>query len=227
MCGGSVQERFSHPAFGAISMSVVNGGDPTLFGSDIGHSQRIRITVKRAERIRNLSNDRIYASGPELVEIEMSHGQFAEFITSANRGDGIPCTLVRAAPEGTRYESTPGILKEETKLEIFKREVAQSAEKHLESMRAEIAKLGAIIESGKFSKVEMRALHNNLSREAAYLPPTLSFVVGQAEEALEKAATHSKVEVEAFINYQVHKLGLGAAQALGLVNESQPLKEIE
>jgi len=214
-------EVFDHPAFGVVTMSVVTGGDKTLFGSDVKHDHRICIRVKRAELARNLSNDWNHSVGTTLVEFEMSHSQFAEFITSPGRGDGVPCTLAYV-----NGEPMPYIVMNESKMEIFKREIEASGRRRMEAMQAEIRKLGDLIESGKLPKGELREIHKNLGREAEYLPGSVSFVVGQAEEALAKATTAAKIDVEAYINHQVRKLGLDAAAAIGLTQQTLPPLEI-
>lgn len=215
-------EVYNHPAFGMIGWSVISGGDKHLFGSDIGHGHRIRLTIKRAEHKRNLSND-WYHARQQLIEIEMSHSQFAELITSPNRGDGIPCTLLTVVGE-----SMPSIEGIETKQEMFRREIEESGRRRLDTITAEIARLGDLIESGKLPKGELRELHKNLAREAAYLPTTLSFVVGQAEEALERSTTHAKIEIEATINNHINRIGMDAAQAIGLLPPAGiKIKDIE
>jgi hypothetical protein len=214
------EQTYEHPAYGVIGMYVVTGGDPHLFGSDIHHNQRIRIEIKTATLKRGLSNDWIHGRR-SLVEVEMSHAQFAEFITTPNRGDGIPCTITEI--EG---RMVPSIEQLETKQEMFRREIEESASRRLEAISAEIAKLGALIESGKLPKGELRELHKTLARQAEQLPGSIGFVVEQGEEALEKATTAAKIDIEATIHAHVNRLGLEAAKAIGIVGPNYTMKEI-
>lgn len=220
--GSDTEEVYDHPAYGVIGMSVVTGGDRHMFGSDIHHGQRIRIHVKRAELHRNLSNDWIHARGLPIVEIEMSHSQFAEFITTPNRGEGIPCTITEI-----NGDMVPAIDQIETKQEMFRREIEAAARKRLEAALQEVKRLGELIESGKTPKTELRELHKNLARELSYLPGSVSFVVGQAEEALEKATTAARIEIEATINHHVSRIGLDAARAIGIVPPDHQPEKIE
>lgn len=214
-------EVYDHPAFGVIGMSVISGGDPHLFGSDINHHQRIRITIKHAELCRNLSNDWIHDRGLPIIDIELSHTQFAEFITTSNRGVGIPCTIIEV--DGKRM---PAIQQLETKQEMFRREIDQAAKNRLEKAMAEVKRLGELIESGKTSKVALRDIHKDLERELSYLPGSVSFVVAQAEEALEKATTAAKIEIEATVNHHINRLGIDAARTIGLVSNAPSNTEI-
>lgn len=215
-------EVYSHPAYGTISMHVVTGGDPHMFGSDIKHGQRIRVEIRRAEHHRNLSNDWYHGKGRALIEVELSHSQFAEFITTPNRGEGIPCTITEI-----KGEMIPAIDQVESKAEMFRREIEASAERRLTEIAAKIDQLGALIDSGKLPKGELRALHNDLARHVSQLPGSIGFVVEQGEEALEKATTAAKIQIEATINSHINRIGLDAARAIGLVQPDTNMKAID
>jgi hypothetical protein len=220
--GGRPHEVYEHPAYGVIGMSVVNGGGRTLFGSDIGHDQRIQIRIRRAELHRDLSHDWVHGRGRGIVEVEMSHSQFAEFITTPNRGEGITCTITEI-----NGEMLPAIEQVETKQQLFRREIEAAGKQRLEAALTEVKRLGELIESGKTSKTELREIHKDLARELSYLPGSISYVVEQAEEALEKATTHAKIEIEATVNHHISRIGLDAARAIGLAPSTPTMKEIE
>lgn len=208
------REIYKHPAYITVNMTVVSGGRDALFGSDVPHSDRIRIEVKRAELVRNLSTDWYHPRGVPLIEFDMSHAQFAQFITTQNRGVGVPATLTFLKEEGM----VPGIKKVESKNDLFKREIRAAAAQRIEDIGAQVDALGALIESGKLPKKELQSIHKNLDRLRAQLPNSLSFVVGCAEEALEEATLSAKIEVESFISSRISELGLKTAQNLGLVS---------
>lgn len=196
-------EVLNHPAFGTISVSVPTGGDSTLFGSDIGHNERVCIRITTADVRRDLSRDWIHPQ-KEIVELEMSHAQFAQFISSHGNYAGTPCTLRWIRDIG----EIPGIANVETKHETFRREINDAAKKRLEHIRAEIAKLGGLIESGKLPKKELRDIQAQLRRHVEQLPGSMEFVVKSAEEALEKATSDAKIEVESFVQATAQRLGL-------------------
>jgi|GEM_PF-1119597 len=201
-------EVFNHDAFGTVTMTVTRGGDSTLFGSDLGHGDRVCIKVQRAERKRNLNRDWIHGDCRPMVEFEMSHAQFAQFITSQGNGSGTPCTLRQAPERGTSIREMPGIKNIETKHETFRREIADASRKRLEAIKRKVDELGDLIESGKLPKSQLRELHKELHREASYLPGTMEFVVKSAEEALEKATSDAKIEVESYIAMSAQRIGL-------------------
>jgi hypothetical protein len=207
---------YDHDAFGTITLSITQGGSTTLFGSDVGHGQKVRIRINRASMARNLSNDWV-SVGDRIVDFSMSHSQFAQFITSSGNGSGTPITLEYAPPRGTQAVGMPHIANEETKNEMFRREITSTAEEIISDVKKAADALGAMIESGKISKTELRAIHRELNIRLSNLPGNMAFVVGQAEEALEVATTAAKIDVEAFIDNAARRIGLEAAKEIGLI----------
>ena len=198
---------YQHDAYGTITMVMSTGGNDTLFGSDIRHNRRISIQINRAEMKRDLNRDWIH-SRDSILTFEMSHAQFSEFIMSVGNGGGTPITLTRAPAPGTPYLTMPGIQNLETKHDMHRREIADAARGRLEAMSQKIKELGALIESGQTGKTKLREIHKDLDRECGYLPGTMEFVVRSAEDALEKATSDAKIEVEAYISASARKLGL-------------------
>jgi hypothetical protein len=57
---------------------------------------------------------------------------------------------------------------------------------------------------------------------AGHLPSSLAFVVGEAEEALEKAQVAAKADIEAFVDNTARRLGLEKISDLKqLTNKSE------
>jgi hypothetical protein len=51
-------------------------------------------------------------------------------------------------------------------------------------------------------------------------PANMEYVVKQAEVALEKAVTSAKIDVKAYINTAINKIGLQAAKNIGLTSNA-------
>jgi hypothetical protein len=208
--------EYAHPAFGTIVLTNPQGGDGQLFGSDLKHGSCLRIEINRATLRRDLNRDWIHGggSGKIVCAIEMSHHQFAEFITSQGRGGGTPCTIRYAAADATPIEQKPHILPIESKAETMKREVKQMAQKGLEDIWTQINRLGALIDSGKIGKAELREIHKHLKWKAENLPGNMEFVVNSAQETIETAATAAKIDIEGYVSATVTRLGLESLQDL-------------
>jgi hypothetical protein len=216
--GSGTRQKFTHDAFGTITMTTVTGGDKsTLFGSDLGHNQCVRISIQRASLSRDLSHDWIHGESRPIVEFEMSHAQFAQFITSQGQGCGTPVTLRYAPEPGTDTETMPGIRKIETKHETFRREIQQSAAEQTAKVSAALADLQAMADNGKINMKEFRAALHTAKCQIGNLPTNLAYTVRSAEEALEKATSDAKIEVEAFVNATAQRLGLSHISQLGQI----------
>lgn len=204
--------EYQHDAFGTITMSVASGTKESLFGSDLEHHQTVRIEISRAKLRRTLNHDWISATNAPIVVFEMSHAQFSRFITSSGNGSGTPVTLCKAPAREVAAIVMPGIKPLESKQDTLRREIVEASRKRLESIQAEVAKLGDILNSGKIGKRELTALHESLARHVDNLPGSMEFVVRSAEEALAQATHEAKSEIEAFAAHTLQQTGLQALQ---------------
>jgi hypothetical protein len=214
---------YDHPAFGTIALFEARGGNEQLFGSDVPHSSCLRIEIRRAELRRDLNRDWIH-SREVVCEFEMTHAQFAQFITGVGNGTGTPVTLLRAPERGAKLGTMPGIEKIESKHDTHRREVREAATKQVDRMHASIGKLDELLASGKAGKKDLQAIARELRIAAEHLPVNLEFAVKSAEEALEKATSDAKIEVEAFVGMTAQRLGLQNIQQLAQLerDEKQP-----
>lgn len=216
---GDKYEELSHDAFGMVGISVVTGGDNVLFGSDLNHGQQVVFRVKRAIHQRHLNNDWFHGRC-ELLEFAMSHNQFAELITNQNHGDGVPCTLRYAPAVGANIMRMPAIDRIESKAEIMRNEIKASAKEQLTKVSASLAKVEELINSGSMSKKELKAALFSMKCHLENTPSNMEYVVKQSEEALEKAVTSAKIDIEAYISTAINKLGVQAANNLGLTDST-------
>lgn len=210
-CGD--MEVHNHDAFGMITLTNVRGGGGAMFGSDVDHDSRLRISIHRAKMNRNLSNDWLHHTAAPMIEFEMSHAQFAEFITSVGNGSGTPVTLTSAPVDNNSVKQMPAIARHESKLDTFKREIKAAAKERMEAIKGLANQLGAMLDGGSISKKDLRFLQKDLARHAEQTPGSMEFVVGQAEEALEKATTHAKIEVEAYIRNNIARAGIDSIES--------------
>lgn len=209
---GDSDEEYNHDAFGVVTLTLPQGGGKHLFGSDIEHNQRVCISISRANWHRAISNDWIHSDGRPIVEIELSHAQFAQFITSQGNGSGTPCTFRIAPPRGTIGESMPQIAKLESKADLHRREIHESSSRYIKDIQNPIDRLGEMLESGKLSVKAVRELHREMVIRMNNLPRNMEFTVRQAEEALDKATSDAKIEVESFIHNAINRIGMATVK---------------
>ena len=205
---------FEHNAYGTIAMTVSTGGSQTLFGSDLPHNQRVNISICRARLHRDLNRDWIHSDARPIIEFSMSHAQFAQFITSQGSGGGTPVTINFAPARGTQSEAMPAIRNAETKHDTFRREIEESVRKRLDDMRKRVDDLGTMLDTGKVGMKVLRELHKDLRITIENLPGNMAFVVESAEEALEKATSDAKIDVESYIAMSAKRIGLNSIAEL-------------
>lgn len=188
-------ERREHPAMGNLAFSRCTGR-VKLHGSALEHHDEfISMTVCHANVDHHLGRDWHHAlSGRPVLEVRMSHAQFAQAITGMNIGAGVPCTLgyingdaIPLLPWDQPTESTKVV-------EAFKREVAMK----VAAMRVEVDRLRALLDQKTVTKGERMEAIGAVERFARLYDDSAPFMVDSFSEAAEKVVTHAKAEVEAF-----------------------------
>lgn len=194
---------FTHPAYGTITMTTSTGGERTLFGSDLGHNQRISIRINTAELHRDLYRDWIH-SRDHIIEFEMSHAQFAQFITSNGCGSGTPITIKWMKDVG----QIPGIKNIQTKHETQRKEIHEITRRAYDGVLKDLGRLKAMLDTGKIGKRELAQIIRDMEISIGNAPANLAYAVESAEEALAKAASDARIEVESYVQMTAQRLGL-------------------
>jgi hypothetical protein len=209
--------EYAHPAFGVITLTNPqwSGDGGVLFGSDLQHHSTLRVEIQEASLTRGLNRDWIHSTGKRICEIEFSHHQFAEFITSQGRGGGTPCTIRYGVRAGDRIEEKPWIVPLESKAKILKREVRDAAAEGVRDMREEVDKLKAMVETGKVKIGDLREIVGMLDSRVRNLPSNMEYTLKSAEETLATATTAAKMELEAYIDGRARAIGLETIAQLG------------
>lgn len=219
-------ERHRHEAFGVLTMTTIQGGDgEKLFGSDLPHRQRIRISLHRAVLDRSLHRD--WAHDEKMIAcVEMSHAQFAQFITSNGSGAGTPCTIRYAPTDGASIEEMAPIAPLETKHETLRREIKESAAQDIQKVSDALAALEEMASNGKVSLKTLKEKLHSARCHLTNLPSNLSYAVKSAEEALEKATSDARIEIESYVQMTANRLGLQSISELARI-ENKHAKEAE
>ena len=195
------------PEFGMIGISRTNCSKPVqVFGSNIRVSNTIRIEIRRAELKRDLRND--YFHGREiLAEVEMTPVQFANFITSANIGFGVPCSIryIDGKTIPTKYGRSIGDI---TKLEL--KDTIDEASAELEEL--EVLTKEILDKPGRVDAEQKKKLSNLIHGLKGFFTNHLSFAETQFKEMMDKVVTEAKGEVQAHAETVINRLGLDEAR---------------
>lgn len=85
---------YTHPSYAVITSSRISRGENhAMFGSSLKTNHPIRIQIQPAELHRDLNHDWIHSHRLPYIEVELSEGQWAQFVSSMNVGEGTPCTI--------------------------------------------------------------------------------------------------------------------------------------
>lgn len=212
------EKRYKHPSYGMVQLSH-RQGNPKLFGSALDHHYNyVTLLVKTCELMRSDTGDRYY--GPmhgDVVEVDLSAAQFAELLTTANIGLGVPCTIRRR--EGERVESPPDI---DSQPENIRTEFKARAKEFSKKVLAEAAAARDLLKNkATISKGDRERLAGILDQVAQELEMNMPFLVDMYQEATEKVTVGAKAEVEAFMVSAVRQAGL-AALAAGQIQIEPP-----
>lgn len=199
-------EIYTHPAFGMISHSRVNGGDKTLTGSDLRHNQNMVIRVHSASMSRSFHSEQ-FSPNKVLLEVSMSEHQWATFLSSGNTM-GVPCTINARAEETAPLVQVPAI-EPESSHDATVNELEDCSKEIVADMRRELIELEVLINAkGSISKVALREKIKALSHTVMKTSCDIPFVVTCHKEAMEKSVQAAKSEVEGFVAHKIHSLGM-------------------
>lgn len=199
--GDLMEDKKEHESYAVIGISRVQGSPPghALFDSPFRHQHWIDIVVIRASKARHLHEDYIHG-GEELIRVSMSEVQFANLITSANIGTGVPCTISRF--DGKSMKQPPADTTRETYSKEIKVELAE-----IKKDADELEKLVAMSSPKAAEKARMRDLAGKIQRAFS---DDLAFFQRQFEKKMEKAVSSARAEIQAHVTHIVQKAGLKA-----------------
>jgi len=204
----------SHPSYGVIGWSRVQSPKTELFGSDLQHGELIKLTIHNATKARDLSRNWIFAKDT-IAEVYLSSNQFAEFITSPNRGDGVPCTISRTQNEiNIKY---PG---HELETKLHRGEFKNTVNKIKEKSDGIISKFNEMESSGSIKKKDFKTLKHMVEMMLQDYHANIPFVENSFNKAMEKTITAGKNEIEAYISRRINDAGLAA---MGFENNAPQL----
>lgn len=189
-------DMFTHPAFGFIRVSRVQGGDPNLFMSNVKHDGKVNIVIGTAKMERSYHHDKHYA-GKEMIQIEMSTVQFADMMAGMNTGSGVPCTLRRIRDEAGKYISVPGIDMENT-VSRYSKEVKQRFADTGRDLKDLAKTVREALEAAKVSKTKQADILGPIEKLATEIGSNMPFMAEMFRESVEELVQEAKAVVETY-----------------------------
>lgn len=197
----------THPSFGMVGINRASSNGTFLFGSIQEHRSFITLTIKHAEVSRHLANDWYHATSVPIIEIEMSHTQFAELITSPGIGDGVPCTI--RGLDGKLVEACPPPTSVISKFSDDLKKTTAETVNVLKQLSQQLSQ--ALLPGQKpLNKTELKALLEQIQSALMSVTDSIPFVEKSFHEEMEEQTNKAIGELEAVASHIVHKLGLEA-----------------
>ena len=191
----------SEDYMGMISWSKTSGSARALFGTEIDTANPIKLEICHAEENRELSRN-WYFSKKQIVEIELSPIQWAEFLTSGNTS-GVPCTIKYL--NGERM-SDP---KSSTIMEDYNNEVEEQFDEFGKSFDKVAETLKEQIDSNKpMGKKALEELLRKVEILRTNTVANVNFVKDSFKEDMNKIVTKAKSEFNAYVENRIHEIGI-------------------
>jgi len=190
-------------------------GRTKLYGSALDHHDSfLTVSIRRCTRHSDTGRD-WHHGGEELIEVAMSHAQFAEMITTPNMGFGVPCTLQRV--DGAHVPGIPDTVRTEAAEVISEFNVRQqSFVDQLHKLAEEVHTLLAKPRIGVRDKEVIGAIVTEVVQEVETNRP---FAVQQFQEAAEKVVTQAKAEIDATLAGMLRQAGVQKLKELRQLQE--------
>lgn len=201
------KEYEKHDSWGMVGIYHQHHGGRELFGSDVINHNTICLKIKTALCYRDLGRD--WTMGDKtLVEISLSANQFADLLTNANMGDGVPCTIEYMAGKGM-IEYKP----QKPKFEIIEEERDELAEKTVSNLKSSIAMVKELIANKKLSKSAGEELLSKMGDAYSSLAGgSKEFFKKQAKQEINNMVVEAKRQVQSYVDNKIYSTGLKILQ---------------
>ena len=153
---------------------------------------------------RELTQDRYY-NKENLIRVRLSSGQFAEMITSMNRGGGVPCTIERLPGK-----EVPPLPQQESRKEFVHRKFEDRMKMFADTIRERQQKAKELVKKKTLSKQDVHDLSMTLEWLTGEIERNIPFFAKCFQETMDEVVFEAKTEVENAIQHKINMLGLSA-----------------
>jgi hypothetical protein len=194
-----------HPAYGVIRCFETQGGNLSLFGSDLKHNHYVTLEIAQAETKRTLSHEWHMGDSLPIIQVRMTHSQFVSMIQGKGAGAETPVTIA-VAPKLTELQEYPLIEPLESNVEKIKNELEEETIKRINDALESVKELEKMIENKTGIKL-MREQVKNALQKLESVPNTLKYSIGQAKEEIDKISSQAQIDVECMIDAKLKNIG--------------------
>lgn len=207
--------RDTHPAFGVavLTRSQVTPG-AVLFQSDLRHRETITLSIRTAERVRDLAHDWVHPR-EVIAEVQMSLAQWGALVSAIGMGSGVPVTI-----RATESDHTVPDLPYQPRLRESITEVREQGARLVEKAEATLTDLEAAIATGRIGAIKQAMAAHKIVFD--HLESNSEFYVKSMQEAAEKVVSNARADIEAHILGSQRLVGSASIEA-----PEVPILEVE
>lgn len=211
-----------HASYGMIGAARWTGSSTRLFGSNLpGHSSGITVTIKSAEVVSyDRGHEHIHAR-ETIAQVNLSAVQWAEFLTTLNVGEGVPCTVTFVTGDTQEYRDAPPERPSEP--ERVREEFSVGLRTSIDNIAAARATAARKLQ-GKVSAALAKEIDNAFGGAEQELRSNAPWYVKRFTEATDRVAQSVKAELDAFLTTTAHRLGMKALQDAQQGDDGAPRK---
>lgn len=214
---GEKKDRETHPSFANVSFTrFQTSGFHSFFGSNLKNSNGVSLKITKCDWVRDESSgqDFYFPNGLPYIEVWLTESQFAQLLTTMNRGEGVPCTLKYR--NGEEILPPPYVSRAQESLKEFKirtdRVMAHS--RRLCGAVSEYAK------ERKLNKAQWDNLEELVKALERELGSSMRFSFQIFNEMTDKTLNEAKAMIDGYISENLKKLGIDALQGTKLLPEN-------
>lgn len=201
---GLKKEWKKHKSWGMIGLSrVFYSGSRELFGSDVTNHTGITLTIKHAQKSRELGRD--WTMGDDMIiRVVLSPNQFAELVSNMNVGDGVPCTI-----DFIQGEGYIDFLPDDNKLVKIETDRMEKDAEIMQRLKDSAKQLDRLIKDKKMPKGIGEEILEELCAVHTYLDASGSdFLRDQAKREIADMVVEAKTQVSDYVNHKIFSVGL-------------------
>ena len=201
-------KEYQKDYMGTITWGRMQCGAPIpLFGSEIKSDSPVYLRICNAvvcDHGYGTPTDRfVHGKRPAIVEVWMSPIQWAEFLTSGQVGDGIPCTIARLNGKSMPPVEMPDIATE------YGEHIAEKFKHFSEGVKRFEDEIEKTLESGKpMGKTQMKELLHAMKCFRENTPANIEYAHKRFREDMAKIVANAKSEVNSYAELRLGDYGV-------------------
>jgi len=183
--------RFSHPSFAVATLSKYSGRrKPFMSPIEVDGGMSIRVHAAELQHRKDLGVDNVFSTGgAPIIEFHMTVSQFAEWIMSQGKGEGVPCTISYA--EGLEIDGChlP------TAMERLEQNAETSMIEAVADMEKMLVDLSEVMEKpGTLSAKDKKEIWGRIKRLASTMTTKPSWLMKIYKRHADTQMLHAKTE---------------------------------